>query len=431
MEFELLKKSHVKRNIIIGILVVGIISAVILNFSKAKYRTMQSIPLVNGTINYTLADLNITELYIDGVLAEELDSSKNYTLNTKQSTCTYKNGTAISNLTLSYDSDTQTFTIAPYTTKGTKCTLYFEERKSATDTIESLYPDNQNMLAYDERNNLRYIGANPNNYVLFNNELWRIIGVFNEDSHGISGKKLIKIIRNDSIGYFSWDNKPSGTGSSIDQDGSNDWSDSALQEVLNSGAYWNRTSGTCPYGPNGVTKNCDFSTTGLTDTAKEMIETVTWKLGGINTSGRVTVSMVYSGERGTNVYNNRPTVWEGKVGLIYLSDYHYATNGGSTQSRETCLSELNMWYSEVSSNYRDCVVNDWLRDFTNIQWTITPNSSYNYVYTIIPTGQFGNNRAVIYQNMGYWIVVRPSVYLSSSVYINSGSGTSTDPYVVS
>ena len=194
MEFEVLKKSHLKRNIITGVVAILIISAIILNFTRAKYRTIQSIPLVNGTINYSLADLNIVALYIDGVEAEELDSSKNYTLNTTQSTCTYKDGTTIDNLTLNYDSNTKTFTIAPYTTKGTKCTLYFEESKSATETIEELYPNNQNMLAYDDYGNLRYIGANPNNYILFNDELWRIIGVFSEDTHSVSGEKLIKII---------------------------------------------------------------------------------------------------------------------------------------------------------------------------------------------------------------------------------------------
>ena len=51
MELQKLKQNHVKRNILIGVVTVLIISAVILNFTKAKYRTTQSIPLVNGTIN--------------------------------------------------------------------------------------------------------------------------------------------------------------------------------------------------------------------------------------------------------------------------------------------------------------------------------------------------------------------------------------------
>ena len=59
MRFEVLKRSNLKRNIVIGLLVVGIISAIILNFTKAKYKNTESIPLVNGTINYSLADLNI------------------------------------------------------------------------------------------------------------------------------------------------------------------------------------------------------------------------------------------------------------------------------------------------------------------------------------------------------------------------------------
>ena len=111
MKIETLKQNHLKRNIIIGVVAVLIISAVILNFTRAKYRVTQSIPLVNGTINYTLPDLNIIGLYIDGVEAEELDSNKQYTLDTTQSTCTYKDGSTVENLNISYDSATGTLTI--------------------------------------------------------------------------------------------------------------------------------------------------------------------------------------------------------------------------------------------------------------------------------------------------------------------------------
>ena len=66
MEFQTLKRSHLKRNIIIGVVVVAIITAVILTFTRAKYRVTQSIPLVNGTINYTPADLNAVAIYVNG-----------------------------------------------------------------------------------------------------------------------------------------------------------------------------------------------------------------------------------------------------------------------------------------------------------------------------------------------------------------------------
>ena len=63
MEFQTLKRSHLKRNIIIGVVCIAIISAVVLNFTRAKYRTTQSIPLVNGTINYTPYDLKMVAMY--------------------------------------------------------------------------------------------------------------------------------------------------------------------------------------------------------------------------------------------------------------------------------------------------------------------------------------------------------------------------------
>ena len=63
MNFELLRRSHLKRNIMIGIIVVAIISAIILNFTKAKYRVTQSIPLVNGTINYKPYDFKMIAMY--------------------------------------------------------------------------------------------------------------------------------------------------------------------------------------------------------------------------------------------------------------------------------------------------------------------------------------------------------------------------------
>ena len=404
MEFETLKQSHLKRNIIIGVVAVLIISAVVLNFTRAKYRVTQSIPLVNGTINYSLADLNIVALYIDGVASEELDSSKNYTLDTDQSTCTYKDGSTIQNLTLNYDSDTKTFTIAPYTTKGTKCTLYFEESKGtpATDVIEDAYTNNTTTLAYDEANNLRYIGADPNNYVLFNDELWRIIGVFSEDTHGVSGQKLIKIIRSESLGSIAWDSA-----------NTNDWSTASLQTTLN-GDYLNGSG--------------SYASTGIkSDTARNMIETVTWKLGGTasyTSSSNGLASHFYGYERGTTVYSGRPTTWSGKVALMYPSDYGYATSGGSTTNRDACLAkELYNW---DSSSFSDCKNNDWLYDSSTIQWTLTPRSSSSYYVFFVDDTGYVNSTYTANGSIG----VRPSVYLTSNVKILGGDGTSNSPYTL-
>ena len=197
MEFETLKKSHLKRNIIIGVVAVLIISAIILNFTRAKYRVTQSIPLVNGTINYSLPDLNIIGLYIDGEEATELDSTKTYTLDTTQSTCTYKDGTQIPNLNISYNSETGNLTITPFTTKGTKCTLYFDETVLVRDTLLANYPTVLTRSSFSSvlttsttdtiykattsKGTTYYFAGNPtDNWVKFANKYWRIIRI-NED----------------------------------------------------------------------------------------------------------------------------------------------------------------------------------------------------------------------------------------------------------
>ncbi len=284
-----------------------------------------------------------------------------------------------------------------------------------------------NELAYDDTvdNNLRYIGANPNNYVNFNGELWRIIGVMNniEDSEGNKGSH-IKIIRNESIGIYSWDNKPSGTGSSTSEYGSNDWTDSTLMKVLNSGAYWNRTSGNCPYDPDaptsGKTIACDFSNTGLTNEAKNMIESVVWNLGSYNTREEVLASQYYTYERGTIVYNGHPTTWIGKVGLMYPSDYGYATNGGSTTDRNTCLNtSLLKWNAKVI----DCRGNDWLFDASFHQWVLTPLSfQSDLVHTMFSNG------IVEYHAANVISLIRPTLYLSTNVEITDGNGSQENPY---
>ena len=116
----------------------------------------------------------------------------------------------------------------------------------------------------------RYIGADPNNYVKFNDELWRIIGVFDTDDGTGKVEKRLKIIRNESIGNYSWDNKDKTTGAESTY-GKNEWTDARLNYLLNPGhesetnggsLYWNRKSGTCYKGQNNSTTSCDFTSTG-------------------------------------------------------------------------------------------------------------------------------------------------------------------------
>ena len=125
MNFEILKRSHVKRNIIIGVGVVLIISAVILNFTRARYRVTESIPLVNGTINYSLADLNTVAIYInsDSGYTKADTIPDGYVLNEEESYCTV-NGERDEAISLSYNVE-QKFKCNTNDNKGNKMLFVF------------------------------------------------------------------------------------------------------------------------------------------------------------------------------------------------------------------------------------------------------------------------------------------------------------------
>ena len=133
MTFETLKRSHLKRNILIAVVVVAIISAIILNFTRAKYRTTQSMPLIQGTINFSPSDLNLLAVYLNKN-GETISSDKvphvGYTLNTEQSLCEV-NDVEDETIEIVYENGLLNFN--GLGNKGTKCTAYFD-----------LIPDSEN-----------------------------------------------------------------------------------------------------------------------------------------------------------------------------------------------------------------------------------------------------------------------------------------------
>ncbi len=242
-----------------------------------------------------------------------------------------------------------------------------------------------------------------------------------ENADGTKEDK-VKLIRSKSIGTYSWDSRR-GSEKYIDES-KNDWSDSALQKVLNEGAYWNRTSGTCPYGQTGATTACNFRSIGLTEDSKSMISESVWNLGGSDSdSGSKKVKEFYQLERGIKVYSGRPTKWTGKVGLMYPSDYGYATSGGATTDRSTCLN--TSLYSWDGSGVSDCKTNDWLLGSIT-QWTLMPNSSNDVSIFFVSL------KGYVYYSGAYDLfAASPSLYLNPDIEIESGGkGTSASPLML-
>ncbi len=281
--------------------------------------------------------------------------------------------------------------------------------------------------------NIRYYGANPNNYIYFNCsdynnqtsstcEKWRIIGVFD-------GK--VKIMRGSIIGYYSWDNKNTSTGAET-SNGKNDWTTARLMKLLNpnnyytidsndngngQSLYWNAQNGTCFSGENNATTACDFTSTGLKNAeTRNMIAETTYYTRGHDSSS-IFVDAMYDKERvsGT-VYTGRPTSWTGKVAIPYPSDYGYAAD------LSLCKQTLNNYDNST------CTANNWMKNIvTNNGWLLTPDSSNAVNAWSVYSSGYVRSGSIAYSANG----VAPVLSLISELDIGSGSGTSNSPYQLS
>ena len=298
-------------------------------------------------------------------------------------------------------------TSLPTETKITKLKNYIENQYNVNASANGLEKDTTSDL------NIRYVGSNPKNYVKFNGETWRIIGVFGNN---------VKLVRNEILTYYSFDNKTTEQGVETDY-GTNDWTNSYIREFLNDYYYDNKTI-TCHSEAYDATKASNATITCPTITilnkdAKDMIQTSTWYLGGTtwktNNAPYETypVNELYTSERGTKVNGKHATTSTDNVGLIYPSDYGYASTDTS------CRQNLR---SGLDSGTPTCKNNNWL--YKSTWWrTISPASSTaTGVFGVYGGGSLSDYYA--FQRGG----VRPSVYLKSNVRIVSGSGTEDDKF---
>ena len=263
--------------------------------------------------------------------------------------------------------------------------------------------------------NIRYYGSDPNNYVSFNNELWRIIGVFGNN---------VKLVRKDSLGELSWDSSESSVNGGY---GVNEWSQADLQVYLNK-MYYGGTTVTCYDGSKNSTTTCP--TNKLDNTAKALIDNHTWNTGAIEWEKRTDTLAFYNDERGSvngkicssgnncNDTVTRTTEWPGYIGLPYATDYAYASGES--------ICETNM-VKKDSSNAYICKNNNWMFKPNTWYWTLSPYASASsafYVWGVSSDGSVGNYSAA---SGG---AVFPTIYLKSNILIESGKGTSSDPYIL-
>ena len=312
------------------------------------------------------------------------------------------------------------------------------EYGKGTTYIKALYDNDvlraANGLKKDNTSdaNIRYEGANPNNYVSFNDELWRIIGVFGDN---------IKLVRSEELGKLSWDSSDETINYGY---GVNEWSQADLKEYLNT-MYYGGTSVTC-YDSYNLTTTCP--TGSLILTSKSMINNYTWNTGAINLEDTTIVNLetvalntvpFYNAERGSEngkICTSKPgcsdtvtrtTTWQGYVALPYVTDWAYAS------SETACATNMNDGCDAANDNYDNmtCKKNNWMHHGSTMNeamWMLSPNALSdlaNGVWCVFGVGGVSGDRA------SRALSVFPSVYLNSDVNIVSGIGTSSDPYILS
>lgn len=280
------------------------------------------------------------------------------------------------------------------------------EKETVTGKGTDYEYNTTNSIMFDNFENYRYYGANPNNYVYFNCddysnqssstcEVWRIIGVFN---NGILTHQ-IKIIRNESIGTYQT--------TEVGNEEIGAFTDSYLSYTLNNEAgskeatYWSRTLGTCNL---NINYKCDFSKTGLKNTTtRDLISNVSWFIPN-SIEGDLYPNKLYQGE-----IDGSTTAGE-MISIMYKSDYGYATD------IRKCNIQVNLY------NSSECTENNWLF-LGSREWIMgTTENNYYKAYIVAENGAVGTYSLTSEAN------VRPTLYLKTEQTIKSGTGTLADPY---
>ena len=258
-----------------------------------------------------------------------------------------------------------------------------------------------NGLLYKSDYGVRYKGNNPNNYIWYNGELYRIIGktpvctAVNTDGtrKTWNNNGLVKIIRNDSIGGLSYNANTTS---------SSTWVGSTIQKNLNEcflGQINSRNNSACAtycYSYYSSSRKpvakCDYTQNGIAssgDYYNMIYDGVYWNIG-VSGSTSTTGKTQYDKEKTSQTSTTL------KIGLMYASDYGYAINSG----------------------YK----NNWL--FTKgYEWTMTAYSSSDPVRVTYGGG-------LSYYNAYLGSAVRPVLYLKSNVYVISGDGSEGNPYKI-
>jgi len=445
------KKNHI---FIYGLIsaIVLLLSGILLYRAYSFYEEKNSFDLIHGKVDDQNYDVNL--VYVienesgDKVMSETIPEGRDY----------YVTVDCAKGAKGTWDYEKWAPLIENLGQSRVKCKINFAPSKplfsevlekipvvtSGSGMYQVSHPDSEisvsfsDELSEEEKNNLkktelRYAGINPNNYVMFNEELWRVIGLVNTPN----GQR-VKLLHDVAITGSVFD---VSTPMINNDKGINSWENSKIKTLLNEGIYYNRESGICYTDQNNVTSLCDFTIKGLQMFSKRMIDIVKWNYSsnGDVSFDNIKTSLFYNLERSNNTGKmcnegsscndgiERNTIWQGRVGLIYPSDYGYATSGGNL-TRDVCLSTVLFSWSQT--DFSDCKDNNWILNSKYYQvlfMAANRDDSASYVYYLNGVNGRGNIITEFARNAYH---VQPSIYLKENVRVISGDGTKDNPYQI-
>ena len=373
-----------------------------LNTTKSSCVDTKGKSVSSDVLNYSGGKLTVSSnqtlfcyLYFDIKVDITINVSTDGVAGVLPTTSGYKNTLSCNDSTYSWNPIYQRIEFSSVSSDEVKCNLdYTKDTETHTTLISEV-----ESKAQTNENGYRYSGKQPDNWVWFNGEKWRIIGSIPTTLADGTKTNLVKIIRNESIGGLAFNSVNSNP----------KWGNNTLYKLLNT-KYYGKVDATgaspCLGYSTGGYALCNYEEIGISSSGDDyygrMIKDVYWNVGTVNnTSTKISVS--YTSESGTK------SSITGKIGLMSASDYGYATSGITYSS--VGLSSL--------SSYEQ---NNWLYGQGD-EWTLTPINSSSVMYA----SDDGN---VYYFTLDSGIVVRPVVCLDSSVYIISGNGTEVNPYQI-
>ena len=299
---------------------------------------------------------------------------------------------------------------------------YVVSQYTGTQGDNGIYYHNSSLANGAGDNSYRYAGASEsvNNFICFGSttspcptdNLYRIIGVFGENNHGVTGKQLVKLIKYDYA-----------TSNLLGTDG--DYKDSSTPGSTYKGSlskvdryYWNSkaTNKASNTWSTSLLNKINLNTNYLNNigtTWSNLIEDATWKVSGHSTRS-VTPSEMYTAEITNATKTYGPSDGTSKIGLMYVSDYGFAASPSA--------------WTETLANYDGNDANgtliktiNWMY-MGNYEWTISPYSSNSFsVFTLNDRGDVNNFAA------GADYGSRPVLYLKASVLYAGGLGTKDSP----